>query len=616
MVKPYRPGLAERLLGYVFRAVNRRIVWHRFGFLLATLNLVALRVSLRRNNLHDTETRTLTAPDPGDRDVRGTRSPAGSYNDLAEPGMGMAGTRFGRNVPIEHTAADEGDWLLDPNPRLVSLKLLTRETFIPATSLNILAAAWIQFMVHDWFSHGKNASPNAAEPIRVPIDEDDTFPQKPMIVPRTRSDPTRIAADEGRPMTFVNTETQWWDASQIYGSSAERLALIRRDPATGEAVPDGMIHLGQDGLLPHETVADGDGGEAELELAGVNGNWWVGLSVLHTLFAREHNLICQRLKIDYPHRDGDWLFEKARLIVAALLAKIHTTEWTPALLNTPTLRFGMRGNWWGALGEDFARAHGRLSESEIISGIVGSPPDHHGARYALTEEFVSVYRMHSLMPDEFSFRRHDDGSLIRSAELTEVAGTNSHLIYADASFLDVVYSLGSDHPGALALYNYPRHLQDMRRQDSGKPADLAAIDILRDRERGVPRYCEVRRLLGMQVPRTFSELTGNRADAARDLEAVYGSVEKVDMVVGMLAEPYPKGFAFSDTAFRIFILMASRRLKSDRFYTSDYTADVYTQVGLDWIADNTMQSVLVRHLPALAPRLAGVRNAFFPWQRG
>src|SRR5262249_50107419 len=68
------------------------------------------------------------------------------------------------------------------------------------------------------------------------------------------------------------------------------------------------------------------------ELAGVNGNWWVGLSVMHTLFAREHNAIVDRLRIDYPAADGEWLFQKARVINAALIAKIHTVEWTPALL--------------------------------------------------------------------------------------------------------------------------------------------------------------------------------------------------------------------------------------------------------------------------------------------
>jgi len=37
----------------------------------------------------------------------------------------------------------------------------------------------------------------------------------------------------------------------------------------------------------------------------------------------------------------------------------------------------------------------------------------------------------------------------------------------------------------------------------------------------------------------------------------------------MLGEQLLPGFGFSDTAFRIFILMASRRLKSDRFFTND-----------------------------------------------
>ena len=99
------------------------------------------------------------------------------------------------------------------------------------------------------------------------------------------------------------------------------------------------------------------------------------------------------------------------------------------------------------------------------------------------------------------------------------------------------------------------------------------------------------------------------------IEAVYGDIERVDLTVGMYAEPRPAGFAFSDTAFRIFILMASRRLNSDRFFTTDYTPAVYTQAGLDWINDNSMTSVLLRHYPQLRPALGRVPNAFTPWAR-
>ena len=86
-------------------------------------------------------------------------------------------------------------------------------------------------------------------------------------------------------------------------------------------------------------------------------------------------------------------------------------------------------------------------------------------------------------------------------------------------------------------------------------------------------------------------------------------------MIGMYAERRPQGFAFSDTAFRIFALMASRRLNSDRFFTSDYTAEVYTQAGLDWIDANTMSSVLRRHYPGVGSATSSVGNAVHPWQR-
>ena len=86
-------------------------------------------------------------------------------------------------------------------------------------------------------------------------------------------------------------------------------------------------------------------------------------------------------------------------------------------------------------------------------------------------------------------------------------------------------------------------------------------------------------------------------------------------MVGMFAEDLPDGFGFSDTAFRIFILMASRRLKSDRFFTKDYRAEIYTEFGLKWIDSNSMIDVLRRHYPSLSPALFGLQNAFAPWRK-
>jgi hypothetical protein len=102
---------------------------------------------------------------------------------------------------------------------------------------------------------------------------------------------------------------------------------------------------------------------------------------------------------------------------------------------------------------------------------------------------------------------------------------------------------------------------------------------------------------------------------AAELQRVYGDVERVDLMVGLYAEPKPEGFGFSDTAFRVFILMASRRLEADRFFTDDYRPDIYTKAGIDWVESNSMRTVLLRHFPELAPSLAGVGNPFAPWKR-
>lgn len=617
--------MLARLLSRLFQALNRSVDWHKLPFWVSLANLVMLRVDLRQQNLFDTQRVPPPPPDPGVDDVRANRTADGSHNDLAQPGMGQANARFGRNAPIADTFGETEPGVLDPNPRLISRNLLARgDTLKPVPHLNVHVAAWLQFMVHDWFSHGANVLPDdksvpeaLRKPFEIPLPDGDDWPDNPMIVRRTRPDPETGPADEGKPTAYHNIETHWWDSSQIYGSSKQRQDAIRRNPKTGKITANGKIYLDRNGHLPVTTLDVGIGRKGEMELTGVNGNWWIGLSVMHTLFAREHNVICDRLKLEYPDATNEWLFNKARLIVAALIAKIHTVEWTPALLNTPTMRMAMRANWWGLIGEKFIRGFGRQVKNDVLGGIIGGQPDHHSAPYAMTEEFNAVYRMHSLLPDLFNFRSHGDDAAIATRSLGEVAGENAHKLYETVSLVDTVYTLGTEHPGLLTLHNFPESLRGLNKQaPSSRRVDVATIDIVRDRERGVPRYCAFRRHLRMKVPNSFIQLTGGDKEAAKELETVYGDVEKVDLLVGCAAEKWPEGFGFSDTAFRIFILMASRRLSSDRFFTSDFTPEVYTPVGIRWVADNSMTDVLLRHFPELADNLAGVKNAFFPWRKG
>ena len=577
----------SKLLTSTASALDRRFGWDKLPRPLGVLTLVGLRTRLREKNLYDTGVGGVKAPPNGG--PHGSRTFDGSYTDLGQPAMGMIGARFGRNVPPAGTYPETAPQLLEPNPRLVSRELLTRDEFKPATIVNVLAGAWLQFEVHDWFSHGKNVP---EEPFELDLAEDDPWPDRPMRIERTRSDP---APDAKGPPTYVTADSHWWDGSQIYGS----------DPAFSEALRSkegGKLRLDPDGQLPRDL-------EKVVDLTGVAGNFWLGLALLHTVFTHEHNSICDRLKAEYPRWSDDELYERARLINAALMAKIHTVEWTPAIIAHPTTKYAMRANWYGILGKTL----GKRSKNEVLGGIPGSPTDHHGVPYSLTEEFVAVYRMHPLLPDDFTFRSIETDEVLQERTFRELGALDTRARLDEVGFVNSFYSLGIAHPGAITLHNYPRFLQEFQRPD-GTVVDLAATDVLRIRERGVPRYNEFRRLFHLKPAATFEELTDN-AEWAKELERVYGDVERVDLMVGLYAEPLPKGFGFSDTAFRVFILMASRRLKSDRFFTSDYNAETYTQAGLDWIDETTMIDVLKRHYPELEPALRGVDNAFAPWTR-
>jgi hypothetical protein len=199
--------------------------------------------------------------------------------------------------------------------------------------------------------------------------------------------------------------------------------------------------------------------------------------------------------------------------------------------------------------------------------------------------------------------------------MADLFGSGTTTVQHKVQFDDMLYSIGTSYPGAPVLHNYPTHLRRLpEKVDRGIMTDLAATDIVRDRERGVPRYCAFRRMLRMSVPATFQELTDDPRWQS-ELEKIYGNVDRVDLLTGTLAETKPPGFAISDTAFRIFIVMAGRRIKSDRFLTDDYTPQVYTPIGIEWVEQNGMRDVLLRHAPSLARILADVSNSFFPWPR-
>jgi hypothetical protein len=583
------------LVAPIAEKLDRVAGWDRLPRQVGIVALLGLRHRLRERNLYDTG--RAPGQTPGSREQRSdARTLDGTGNAPADPWMGAVGTRFGRNAPpVVEDAAARGN----PPAIEVSRKLLTRDTFLPAATLNLLAAAWVQFEVHDWFAHQ--------------LDRDD-----PAFVARSRSTPPDAPSDPaplkrdtpaaGHSPAFLTDQTHWWDASQLYGARAD-FANAMRD---GDG---GKLRVDDDLLAAMQPFTSRRGGTTSPVP-----NLWIGSALLHMLFAKEHNAICDRLHGEFPAWDGDRLYEKARLINAAIMAKIHTVEWTPAIIAHPATISGIRGTWWGVLGEHNRRRFGRLGSGEVMSGIPGSRLSYDGVPYALTEEFVAVYRLHPLIPDVVTFHRAADDAVVATWDFADLAVARDRpdqprTRLQEIGPADAFYSLGIAHPGAITLHNYPRFLQEFKPIDEPGIRNLGAIDILRTRETGVPRYNNFRRLFRLRPAASFEEIVNGNPRWAEEIRDVYdGELESVDLLIGMFGECRPKGFAFSDTAFRVFLLMAARRLRSDRFFTIDYTPDVYTHVGLRWIDDVTLTGMLGRHYPELGTTLSRVANPFQPWR--
>jgi hypothetical protein len=734
------------------------------------------------------------------------RTVTGICNDIVNPAMGSTGMLFARNVEFETSFPDSGLSeltrnrhgnrlsLLEPDPQVISRRLFTRIQSNPdkcqagyglpddskdancdyqkAPFFNVLAAYWIQFMTHDWFSHleeGHNApmymkvgcETKLVNNIEVPLTPEDI--QRLGCRPDDQIDKGYVAQDtppgtfdsDGHtylaraPRTMANTNTAWWDASQLYGFDDTSRQRVKRDPADAAKlllVP--VVGQPGPGYLPVFGPNDPINPEwAGQEATGFPDNWTVGLSFLHNLFAREHNSFVaefRRVAAEAPDADcglrdpaqpkqviryrdvtPDVLFEIARLVVAAEIAKIHTTEWTPQLLYNDPLYLGMNGNWNGLLGENggllskalsdvvtrnFGKSKNAEKATEWYSVFASGPGifglgsrvhgyditnpsytnggvNHFGSPFNFPEEFVSVYRLHPLVPDLLEYRdlKADPNKIVKRIPVVETFQGKATPFTQSMGLENWALTLGRQRLGLLTLHNSPMFLQNLKlsRLDSKtQQIDVVALDIIRDREHGVPRFNEFRRQYGLRQLTSFDDFMDpavapgspdwvQQQDAVRTLRELYGqhvcdaskvitdaqingdgspindclghpngtlidNIEDVDTAVGYLAEyRRPHGFAISETQFVVFILNASRRLFSDRFFTSSFRPEFYTTLGVRWVNNNgpgpevmekgtpnghkqpvsPLKRILLRNIPELSAELDSVVNVFDPWAR-
>ena len=95
--------------------------------------------------------------------------------------------------------------------------------------------------------------------------------------------------------------------------------------------------------------------------------------------------------------------------------------------------------------------------------------------------------------------------------------------------------------------------------------DLAAINIMRGRDRGLPDFNSIREALGLDRYTAWSNITSVVEDAAL-LKDNYDDLDQIDPWVGMLIEDHFSGSLFGETVLRIMEMQFTRLRDGDRFY--------------------------------------------------
>jgi hypothetical protein len=156
----YQPSIFERALIRVFHFIDPIIPWHKFPGYIGLVSLGIMRTELRAKNLYDGYASgavqgNATEDAMDDPRFKNARNSDGKFNSLEQPLMGCAGMRFGRSFPRKYTEKPTEEMLYNPSPRLVSERFMARKpgTFFAAASLNLLAAAWIQFQTRELVGH-------------------------------------------------------------------------------------------------------------------------------------------------------------------------------------------------------------------------------------------------------------------------------------------------------------------------------------------------------------------------------------------------------------------------------------------------------------------------------
>ena len=342
----------------------------------------------------------------------------------------------------------------------------------------------------------------------------------------------------GDPRLQINEITAFIDASNVYGSTEEVNALLR-----GEG---GTLKMSAGDLLP---VKLGDRG-AEFLAGDVRSNENVGLTSMHTVFAREHNYRVAELKVQHPEYSDDQLYEMAKAIVEAEIQHITYDEFLPLLLGENALT-------------DFA-GYDPMIDPQIA-----------------TEFATAAFRVgHSMLSSDI-FRLQEDGDESDFGHLTlQTAFFRPDIVMTQGGIDQILRGLGGSESQAIDA----SIIDDVRNFLFGPPGaggfDLASLNIQRGRDHGLPDFNSVRESYGLDALENFADLTSDM-ELVSKLEALYGTIDHLDLWVGGLIEAPHAGGLVGETFFTIIADQFTRLRDGDRFWYEERFPAIWTEQGMN-----------------------------------
>ena len=391
------------------------------------------------------------------------RTVDGNGNNLANPGYGMAGSqllRLGLPAAYDDGISTPRGGATLPSARAVSNAVSAQSgPALNSKGLTDMFWQWGQFVDHDI----DLTQTNQAEPLPIPVPANDPQFSSPILFSRSVFDPS-TGTDPSNPRQQVNSITAFIDASNVYGSDPTTAAMLRSFSG-GKLrtfdTPDGA-------LLPlasgNTTYTPGD-----MFLAGdVRANEQSGLTAMHSLFLREHNRIAEMISIANPTFDDERIYQEARKIVGAQIQAITYNEFLPLLLGP------------GALSTYDPQTS---YDENVDPGIANAFS-------------TAAYRFGHSMLSATLLRLDENGDVIPAGNLP----------LRDAFFNPgEIVNNGGIEPLLRGLVTQtaqdvdPLVIDDVRNLLFGPPIDigfdLAALNIQRGREHGLPSYNAMRGLL-------------------------------------------------------------------------------------------------------------------------